>query len=358
MRMIRSGKFADKKILLLDKAPKTSNDRTWCFWEAGDGFFEDIVYRKWPRVDFFSDTWNQTLEINPYSYKMIRGIDFYTRCFQEISRQPHIETVYGEIGHCVVTAEHTSLLLNGQEYIFPPAILFNSVYTPGHASLNVKQHFKGWVIETADPVFDQDKASLMDFRVHQDKGTSFAYVLPFSRNTALVEYTMFTPQLLEPDQYDAELRNYIKDFLKPGAYTVKEEEFGVIPMTNEKFSVWRDGVCHIGTAGGRTKASSGYTFQFVQRQSQEILERLLSGQSLSGLSNTPARFRFYDNTLLYILYHDTLPGREIFSTLFRKNKAAQVLKFLDNESSIGEELRIISSLPTWPFLKAAVKQLM
>ena len=41
MRMIKSGKFADKKILLIDKEPKTKNDRTWCFWEKQDGFFED-----------------------------------------------------------------------------------------------------------------------------------------------------------------------------------------------------------------------------------------------------------------------------------------------------------------------------
>ena len=41
MRMIRSGKFTDKKILLIDKEQKNKNDRTWCFWETQNGFFED-----------------------------------------------------------------------------------------------------------------------------------------------------------------------------------------------------------------------------------------------------------------------------------------------------------------------------
>jgi lycopene beta-cyclase len=116
-------------------------------------------------------------------------------------------------------------------------------------------------------------------------------------------------------------------------------------------------VIHIGTAGGQTKASSGYTFQFIQKQSDQIIEMLLKGESLTHLKRAPWRFRFYDNTLLYILYHKTLPGRNIFSTLFKKNKATQVLKFLDNESSLREELGIITSLPTWPFLKAAVQSL-
>jgi hypothetical protein len=33
-----------------------------------------------------------------------------------------------------------------------------------------------------------------------------------------------------------------------------------------------------------------------------------------------------------------------------------VLRFLDNESTLGEELKIISTLPKIPFIKAALKQ--
>jgi lycopene beta-cyclase len=357
MRMIRSGKFSDKKILLIDREPKTKNDRTWCFWESGESFFESIVYRNWPQVDFLSDTYSATLEIAPYAYKMIRGSDFYQYCITEISRHPQIETIYAEIGTSVVDESGTTLELNQVHYQLPPAVVFNSVYRPGTSRLNVLQHFKGWVIESAQPVFDPSKAFLMDFRVHQQEGTTFAYVLPFDAHRALVEYTLFTPKLLAPEQYDLELKNYIRDFLKITQYTVKEEEFGIIPMTDERFPVYQNGVIHIGTAGGQTKASSGYTFQFIQKQSDKIMELLLKGESLTRLKRTPWRFRFYDNTLLYILYHKTLPGRKIFSTLFKKNKATQVLKFLDNESTLREELGIISSLPTWPFLKAALKQL-
>ncbi|MGK2863000.1 MAG: lycopene cyclase family protein, partial [Chitinophagaceae bacterium] len=133
-------------------------------------------------------------------------------------------------------------------------------------------------------------------------------------------------------------------------------EFGVIPMTNEKVDFGSD-VWQIGTAGGQTKASSGYTFQFIQKQSQQIVEYLISGKSLLAMPRTAKRFGFYDHTLLDILYNNTLPGKEIFEQLFKKNKPQQVLRFLDNESSLFDELKIISSLPTWPFLKAALRQL-
>lgn len=355
--MIRSGQFNDKQILLIDREPKTKNDRTWCYWEAGEGFFEPVIHRKWPAVDFFSDTFSSTLSIDPYTYKMIRGADFYQYCFTEIGKQAQIEFIYADAGEVRVDDTATVLQLNNQEYRLPPTVVFNSVYRPGTSRLNVLQHFKGWVIHTEQPAFDPTRASLMDFRVHQQAGTTFAYVLPFDAHTALVEYTLFTPQLLAPEQYDQELRNYIRDYLNITEYTIREEEFGIIPMTDEKFQVQRNGVIHIGTAGGQTKASSGYTFRFIQKQSDEILRLLLNGESLTKLKGTTWRFRFYDNTLLHILYHNSLPGRRIFSTLFRKNKASQVLKFLDNESTLSEELGIISSLPTWPFLKAAIQSL-
>ena len=56
------------------------------------------------------------------------------------------------------------------------------------------------------------------------------------------------------------------DFLGLDNYTIVEEEFGVIPMTNTNFPFFKDGMYYIGTAGGQTKASTGYTFRFIQKQ--------------------------------------------------------------------------------------------
>ena len=359
MRMIRSGKFSDKKILLLDKEPKTKNDRTWCFWEKGNGFFDKVVYKKWDTISFLSNDYSSLMNITPYQYKMIRGIDFYQYCFNEIAENSNIEVVYGDIKNWQYEKEATIFNIDNQEIKLTKATVFNSIYEPGETTkktIKLLQHFKGWVIETHKPSFNPGEATMMDFRVHQQYGTTFTYVLPFSSTSALIEYTLFTKELLNQEQYDEELKNYIKSFLKIGSYTIKEQEFGVIPMTNEKFRFDGHG-WQIGTAGGQTKASSGYTFQFIQKQSQQIVDYLIDGKLLKNLPATPKRFRFYDNTLLHILYYNKLPGDKIFSQLFKKNKPQQVLRFLDNESSLKDELQIISSLPTGPFLKAALKQL-
>ena len=359
MRMIRSGKFDGKKILLIDKDQKSKNDRTWCFWETQPGFFEDIVYKKWDTISFLSDDFSTTTNINPYQYKMIRGIDFYNYCFDEIKKHPGIEILNGSLNVENFQKERVTINVDGKTLHFDSTTVFNSIINLGNkqpGEIKLLQHFKGWVVESAKPVFDPDIASIMDFRVHQGHGTTFAYVLPFSETKALVEYTLFTKTLLEQQQYDVELKKYLTEILKLDNYTVSDTEFGVIPMTNRKFEFQNNGVFNIGTAGGQTKTSSGYTFQFIQKQSQQIADCLANGEPLFTIFDPPKRFRFYDNTLLHILYNNKLQGKKIFTSLFEKNKPQDVLRFLDNETSLKEELKIISSLPTWPFLKAAIKQ--
>lgn len=360
MRMLQSGRFNDKKILLIDKEAKAKNDRTWCFWEKENGFFENIVHKQWSTISFLSDDFSAAMNIAPYNYKMIRGADFYEHCFTVIKNKQHIEVAYADIQNPLIKKGNLHLSLNGVTAVIEAGLVFNSIYhsaKTGSQAINLLQHFKGWVIETPAPFFADDQATMMDFRVHQKHGTTFAYVLPVSSTTALVEYTLFTKELLQQQQYTDELNSYIKTFLGISNYAVKEEEFGIIPMTNERFPFYQQGIYNIGTAGGNTKASSGYTFQFIQKQSDAIVNCLLEGKSPSHIPATPKRFRFYDNTLLHILYHNRLPGKYIFTRLFKKNKPQQVLRFLDNETSLKQELRIISSLPTWPFLKAALQQL-
>ena len=72
---------------------------------------------------------------------------------------------------------------------------------------------------------------------------------------------------------------------------------------------------------------------------------------------SPQRFDFYDSVLLKVLNDGDLSGKEIFTDLFKKNSVNKVFKFLDNETSLAEELKIISSLPTLPFLKAGIEQI-
>jgi lycopene beta-cyclase len=292
---------------------------------------------------------------------MIRGIDFYKNCFTIINLKKNIDVVYGEISFEETVNNSPEIKING-ELLLPgeKTIVFNSLYISSPKQKNkfyLLQHFKGWVIESPNDFFNPDEATLMDFSVGQNDGTSFVYVLPLSSKRALFEYTLFSKKLLPAKDYDDVLKNYIEKFLQFNNYTVSEEEFGVIPMTNENFSFFKNGVYNIGTAGGQTKASTGYTFQFIQKQADEIIEELTSKDNLSKNKKIKKRFLFYDSTLLHILSKDLLEGKIIFSTLFKKNPTHKVLKFLDNETSIKEEIILLNSLPKKVFIKAGFQEL-
>lgn len=356
IHLIHSQKFSDKNILIVDKDLKQSNDRTWCFWQKENGLFETIVYKKWDQLLFFGENFSKQIDTAPYRYNMIRGIDFYEYCLNTIQRHKNFEILF-ETVESVFSNEQTGIVVNGKkifaDYIFNSILFEKPLLTKNH--LWLLQHFKGWVIETEERVFDPAKATLMDFRTDQKFGAAFCYVLPVSSNQALIEYTLFSKDLLQQKQYHEGLQFYIKHILKIQSYKILDDEFGTIPMTNFKFSPVQNNIVNLGTAGGQTKGSSGYTFNFIQKHSKALVDALtITGKPF--IKKEPRRFNFYDSVLLNVLNEGKISGKEIFTDLFKKNPVEKVFKFLDNESSLAEELKIISSLPTLPFFKAGVRQ--
>ena len=357
MHMIQSKKFNDKKIIVVDKHPKQSNDRTWCFWQNENGLFQQIVSKQWNKLWFYGEEFSEQLNVVPYQYKMIRGIDFYEYCFNEIGKHKNFDIVFGNVEN-IFSDEKTGVVIDGKtvyaDYVFNSLLLEKPKLSKDE--LWLLQHFKGWIIEPEEDSFDESATTFMDFRIDQNFGTAFCYVLPFNSKQALIEYTLFSADLLEQEQYDNGLQSYIEKVLKISSYKILEKEFGVIPMTNFRFTSRHNNIINIGTAGGQTKGSSGYTFNFIQKHSKAIVDALVT-TGKPFVQTTAQRYHFYDSVLLNVLNDRSVTGKKIFTDLFKKNPTDKVFKFLDNETSVAEELKIISSLPTLPFLKAGIKQI-
>ena len=355
IHIIQSQKLGDKKILLVDNAIKNKNDRTWCFWEKENGLFQSIVHKQWDHLWFHSNDFSRQLSVLPFQYKLIRGIDFYEHCLTQIKAQNNFTIIQGQVDDIKSDNQVTSVTIDGNpfycQYIFN-SILFQKPQLKQNQYWLV-QHFKGWFIKTAQPQFDPAVATLMDFRTDQTKGSTFFYVLPFSDSEALIEYTLFSHEVLPDAAYETALKNYVEDHLGITDYSILEKEFGVIPMTNFLFPATQNKIINIGTAGGRTKGSSGYTFKSIQKHSAEIVQSLIKNDHPFDVHPLSKKFQFYDSVLLNILHKKTLQGADIFKDLFKNNAPQKVMQFLDNETSITDDLRIISSLPTWPFAKAA-----
>jgi lycopene beta-cyclase len=188
------------------------------------------------------------------------------------------------------------------------------------------------------------------------------YVLPTSATEALVEFTLFSESTLEKEAYNFALKDYISREIGIKNYKILHKEFGVIPMSLAQFpkSVKdSDKIVNIGTAGGFTKASTGYTFQFVQKNVSQIVEHLkLQKPPLIEENWKNKKYAWYDRTLLDVLLSKKVTGRAIFESLFRKNSPEKILSFLDNDSNFWEEFKIRNSVPLFPFMFSGIRQLL
>ena len=113
---------------------------------------------------------------------------------------------------------------------------------------------------------------------------------------------------------------------------------------------------NIGTAGGWTKPSSGYTFRYIDKFSNRVVKFLRSDISFKKFKFRD-RYWFYDLIFLDVLYNKNSIGSSLFETMFKKNKFSSVFRFLDNEGSYWDDFKIINSFPKWIFIKSFIKNL-
>jgi len=359
-KMLQYPEFNEKRILILDKEVKSRNDRTWCFWETGEGPFESILEKKWDKAWFHGKGFSRLLDLAPYSYKMIRADRFYTHTLEFLSSFPGVEIVQEEVLEC--REENNQVMVKAGDQQYAASYVFNSILSgkprkAGH--FYFLQHFKGWVIKTPGPVFSETEATLMDFRIDQEGECRFMYILPTSATTALVEFTLFSGNLLSNEAYDFVLKQYLEERTGLTDYEILHSETGAIPMYSEPFDKGTGKrIVNIGTAGGQTKASTGYTFTRIQRHSEQMVQALLK----TGIPTLPEgltnkRFAYYDKVLLHVLASKKVPAAKIFQNLFGRNKASSVFRFLDEESNFIQEYQIMNSVPVMKFIGPGLKEL-
>jgi lycopene beta-cyclase len=184
------------------------------------------------------------------------------------------------------------------------------------------------------------------------------YELPLTKRKALIEFTLFSETLLKDDEYEREIKAYIERKHPQLTYSITEKEFGIIPMTDQPFPSYNGSkIINIGTIGGATKASTGYTFQFIQKQCVAIVNCILNNQSFDKINHLkPSRFHFYDRVFLRVLREKKEPAHKVFTDLFQKLPDALPFKFLAEETSITEEIRVLSAFNKSVFAGAAIRQ--
>ncbi len=351
-----------KRILIVDRDAKNRNDRTWCFWSEQPTRFDHIAYRTWDQIEVVGPDYQEVFDISPYQYRMIRGIDFYQAVRESLAEIPGVRLIQGRVGEVKDSKDHQSAQVIIDEEPVSTNWAFDSVFKPSDFSDGpkkyhyLKQHFKGWEIETTVDSFNPRVVTLFDFRTPQQGCMRFFYILPFTRRRALVEYTLFSANLLKEHEYDRAIAEYLERIRGIGHYRIDAVEKGIIPMTDRPFPRRLGSrVMAIGTKGGLVKPSSGYAFLRMHKDVTAIVRSLENYGHPFQVPTTPWRYQLFDTLMLQVMHRSGNRMVEIFTRLFQRNRIQDVFRFLDETASSVDNYRLISTLPKIPFLNALLR---
>ena len=350
--------FKNKSILIIENNQNEVN-KTWCFWDSDESMWDNYINKKWSKIRFKNNNLNINYDLDNLRYNMINSKKFFKRIKNRIESKLKPKIFIDNIKN--ITHEHDLIEVQCDKESFFGIKVLNSItkFTPQVDKKSfplLLQHFKGWTIKTEKNFFDKDEATIMDFSIDQKNETRFFYVLPKTENEALIEFTLFSKNILEENEYDKEIKYYLSS-IGIDNYIIKSQEKGIIPMTCFPYDNYNtSNLINIGTAGGWTKPSSGYTFRYIDKYSNRIVKFLKYEISFKEFK-FKNRYWFYDLIFLDVLYNKNSIGSSLFETMFKKNKFSSVFRFLDNEGSYWDDFKIINSFPKWIFIKSFIKNL-
>lgn len=343
--------FKDLRILVIEKELKPQ-PKTWCFWHKGNHPLQHLITSSWKKIQFGSKQFITTQEINPYTYSSIKGEDFFNYFSNEFLPQfPNVQIVNDEVIQIEKIATQLSKVIckNGN---YTSNTVFSSLIGKEFlkAPIFLWQHFKGWHIKTAENIFDVNSMTIMDFGCCLPNSFDFVYILPYSKNEALIEITAFSSEIWKETDYMNQLNEFISSKLNGVNYQIVATEQGKIPMVDFNHSTFgTGGEILIGTASGKIKASSGYGFEKMRMDAEILASNFFAKKS--QIKHVPKRFKFYDKLLLKIILQKPEQAVSIFGKLFKKIPIPLILKFLYEETSLYEEALIFKKLPAFPFIK-------
>jgi lycopene beta-cyclase len=357
-RMMRTP-LREKSILIVDRDPKQRDDRTWGFWANAPTLYDTVISNSWDRLLVVGeDDAPHTIPLaGGYRYHVIRGLDFYRFVRAELAAFENVTFLHGRVGSIEDGRDAASITVDDKP--FYGRWIFNSL--PQHPAADqpyqyLKMHFRGWEVVSETPSFDPETVTFMDFRTPQAGEMRFFYVLPYGPERALVEYTVFSDNVLRRAAYEAALRAYLAEVLKIGSYEVVAEESGVVPLTDDPLlRTLGKRIMAIGARAGRIKPSTGYAFIRVQKDCEEMIRSLLLYGHPFDVPDDPDVHDVLDAVLLKVIAQRGDHIQSAFGALFKRNAIDQILRFLDESSSPGENLRLIASMPPGAFIKAFVQ---
>ena len=326
-------KLKDKTLAIIEPRTEYKKDKTWSFWKVATHNFDDCVKKSWENFSVNVPKKTNHLKCISYPYQSVDSGLFYEKINNRLKENKNI-FFFKDISE-----------INSKN-----SFVFNSVPSIKKDHRNLWQHFSGVEVETQNNFFDDKIFNLMDFDCEQRESVHFFYTLPYSKTKALVETTWLSKMNDSSQQdYNSQINDYIENHLNLKNYKITYKETGAIPLFYPSYKIEKNKI-NIGTAGGMTRLSTGYTFLNIQEHCKYICKNI---ENISNVKKFEIhkKYQLLDDIFLRVLDENPEMMPDVFFRIF-KSSPKTAIKFLSNKSNFLDDLSIILKMPKWTFIKA------
>lgn len=200
-------------------------------------------------------------------------------------------------------------------------------------------------VRTPHPSFDPSVATFLDFRSGEKAPVHFHCVLPVSTREVFLEVTRITPEGHDDSEFSFEeaTATYLREVWGVNDFSLLSLARGRIPLGIRSRSRHGRHVL-IGTPSGAVKATTGYGFTRILRQTEHIASSLASTGSPDALQPS-RRFRWYDKPVLKMWKHNPQDAVLFMKAAFSAGDADLVLDFLDERTTLEQERGLLGTMP-------------
>jgi lycopene beta-cyclase len=215
------------------------------------------------------------------------------------------------------------------------------------------QSFVGYEIKTQADYFSPEKMVLMDFDPTFKNGLAFIYILPTNGKKALIEFTVFSENIIPKQQLITRLKKSIALRIDSQPYEILRVEHGTLPMGYQPAQQDKaPNYLYAGLFAGAARPSSGYAFQRIQSWSKKCAQSIVNEHTLYRSPKENRVQSFMDGLFLTVIKNNPTSAASLFEDLFNRCDLNTVIKFMSDKATFSDYFRIIKSLPPSPFIKA------
>ena len=349
-----------KTTALLEARSAYQHDRSWCFWEPQEPELRralaSLITHRWSNWQFSGQDFSVLQRAAGREYCYVPSDRFYQQALACITSHPRMQLYRGCTVETVtaLASGYRVQLSDGTNLIAGEIIDTRPSRYTSSAQATLWQIIYGFEIRSPTPVFNTNRVGLMEELTAAASGTQFGYVLPFSTQHALVEWTAFSAQLLAPESLAPQLQAYLRSNYPEVALQIIRVEQAVLPMGLHCLPHQR---CSLpkyqygGQVAGAIRPATGYAFLRIQRWARKCAAQLSHGFSQPVSIQSGWLTRNMDQLFLAILQHHPEKGAAFFQALSERVAPQVLVRFLSDEASVLDCIQVMRALPGRFFLR-------